>query len=71
MFPVDTGDLWHMGNVMVWLLCWIFIAIWVQYMFYHNVKIRKANNGVNLNLPFELIEYLILLKPQHKILIKK
>lgn len=39
-------------------------------MFYHNVKIRKANNGVNLNLPFELIKYLILLKPQHKVLIK-
>lgn len=54
MFPVDTGDSWHMGNVMVWLLRWIFIAIWVQYMLYHNVKIRKANNGVHLKLPFEL-----------------
>lgn len=40
-------------------------------MLNHNVKLRKANNGLNLNLTFELIKNLILLNPQHKVLLKK
>lgn len=65
MSPEDTGGLWHMGNAIVWLLSLILLLLY-KYMFYYpNVKIRKANNGVNQNLLFEQIKYFIPLKPQH------